>query len=112
MNSMLAPVAALGYAAALVLWSQTRALAQFKRSLSAAGRMAFTNYITQTLIMVVICRVFGLYGALSREQLWGVVLLIWLVQLTASTLWLGRYKLGPLEWLWRCLTYDTAIALR
>ena len=95
-----------------MLWSRTQIFAQLLNALSAAGRLALSNYIAQTVIMVVTCRVFGFYGALSREQLWGIVLMIWLVQLTVSTLWLKRYRIGPLEWVWRRLTYNQPIALR
>jgi len=38
--------------------------------------------------------------------------LIYLVQLAASRAWLGRFQYGPLEWLWRMLTYGAAIPLR
>jgi uncharacterized protein len=47
----------------------------------------------------------GLYGQLERYELYYVVGAIWLFQLIVSPLWLKHYRFGPLEWLWRTLTY-------
>jgi uncharacterized protein len=46
-----------------------------------------------------------LFGVLGRTELYGVVVLAWLVMLLWSKAWLERFRYGPLEWLWRCLTY-------
>ncbi|MEO7271974.1 MAG: DUF418 domain-containing protein, partial [Vicinamibacterales bacterium] len=75
--------------------------------LAAAGRMALTNYVMQTVIGLVLFSGlgFGWYGALARHQLYYVVAAIWLVQLTVSPLWLRAFDFGPLEWLWRSLIY-------
>jgi uncharacterized protein len=48
---------------------------------------------------------FSLYGALERYQLYYVVGGIWLFQLIVSPIWLKHYRFGPLEWMWRSLTY-------
>jgi len=73
--------------------------------LVAAGRMAFTNYLATSLICTTIFYGYGLgwYGHLSRWQLYPVVFTIWAAILTWSSLWLTRYRFGPLEWLWRSL---------
>jgi len=47
----------------------------------------------------------GLFGTMHRAELLLVVVLGWAMMLTFSRLWLARYRHGPLEWLWRCLTY-------
>jgi uncharacterized protein len=47
----------------------------------------------------------GLFGELGRLELLGVVLPIWVLMLAWSPAWLARFRYGPLEWLWRCLTY-------
>ena len=77
------------------------------RALTAAGRMALTNYIGQTVIANLIFTGvgFGLYGALDRTGVHSIMLVIWVFQLTFSMWWLARYRMGPLEWGWRCLTY-------
>jgi uncharacterized protein len=77
------------------------------RNLSAVGQMALTNYLTQSLICMVLFTGagFALFGQLDRYQLYYVVAAIWLAQLIWSPLWLRRFRFGPLEWVWRSLTY-------
>ena len=48
---------------------------------------------------------FGLFGKLQRYQLYYVVAAVWLVILVISPIWLRHFRFGPLEWLWRSLTY-------
>jgi len=54
----------------------------------------------------------GLFGQLNRPQLYVVVVLAWIVMLAWSKPWLDRFNYGPLEWLWRCLTYRRVFTLR
>ncbi len=84
------------------------------RALTAAGRMALTNYIAQTVIANLIFSGIGLgfYGAVDRMQVYCVLVLIWLLQLAFSMWWLSRYRFGPLEWGWRALTYGHRPPLR
>ena len=81
---------------------------------AAAGRVAFTNYIGTSFVMLFVMQgwAFGLYGELSRTEMLGVVLAAWAVMLAWSKPWLDRYRYGPLEWLWRCLTYGRLFPLR
>jgi uncharacterized protein len=44
--------------------------------------------------------------------LWGVVGAVWVVQLIWSPLWLSVFQMGPLEWVWRCLTYGRLLPIR
>jgi uncharacterized protein len=82
--------------------------------LAAVGRMALTNYLMHSLICLFIFTGagFGLINQLARWQLYGVVLAIWIVQLYLSPWWLARYHYGPMEWLWRGLTYGAFPPLR
>lgn len=82
--------------------------------LGAIGRMAFTNYLTQSLLQVLAWYGPGLalHGQLERYQIWYVILAIWVAQAVFSLLWLRHYRFGPLEWLWRALTYGTLPAIR
>lgn len=98
---------ALGHAAALLLLVRLGALGVVRRALAATGRMAFTNYLTQTLICTTLFYGygFGLYGRLDRPALLAIVVAIWTLQLIWSPLWLSRFRFGPAEWLWRSLTY-------
>ena len=47
---------------------------------------------------------FGLYGRLSRVELWIPVVAMWLVMLLWSKAWLDHFQYGPFEWLWRSLS--------
>lgn len=104
----------LGLAALLALWAPGAASGWLGRRVIAAGRMAFSNYIAMSLIAMLVFRQWagGLWGELDRFQLWGIALAIWAVILVWSPLWLARYRYGPLEWLWRCLTYWKVFPLR
>jgi uncharacterized protein len=106
---------ALGYAAVLIVLVKAGALSAVTGALANCGRMAFTNYLTQSLIMTTIFwsgRGFGLFGEIDRVGLWGIVVAIWIVQLIWSALWLKPFAMGPIEWVWRSLTAGRAVALR
>lgn len=85
-----------------------------RNALAALGRMAFTNYIMTSIICAIIFYGFGfgLYGELRRHQLYYVVGGIWLFQLIISPWWLSRFRFGPLEYLWRWLTYGEKPRMR
>jgi uncharacterized protein len=98
---------ALGHIALVALAFKQGWFAGLQRRLKAAGRMAFSNYILQTLICTTVFFGYGLglHGELNRPVLLGMVILIWILQLWLSPWWLRRYRFGPLEWVWRSLTY-------
>ncbi|MCA6075112.1 DUF418 domain-containing protein [Fulvivirga sedimenti] len=75
--------------------------------ISLAGRMALTNYIMQSIICALIFYGygFGRYNTFNRYELLFIVSGIWIFQLIASTWWMKTHKQGPLEALWRKLTY-------
>ena len=78
------------------------------------GRMGLTNYIGQSAICVLIFRGVGagLGGTMGPTFYLPLGVAIYLVQLIASRAWFSRFQFGPLEWLWRLLTYGAAIPLR
>ena len=110
----MAPLITLLYASILVLLVRF-GLKPLTAWLVPVGRMAFTNYLTQTLIMVSLYYApwgpmwFGQHGP---AEMWMVVAAIWIAQLVWSPLWLSVFQMGPLEWLWRCLTYGRVVAIR
>ena len=103
----------LGLASILVAYSPawTGWLAERVR---AAGRVAFTNYLGTSIIMLFVFHgwALGLFGKLNRPELYLVMVLTWALMLAWSKPWLDRYRYGPLEWLWRCLTYRTLFTLK
>jgi uncharacterized protein len=78
------------------------------------GRMALSNYLFQTIIMIVIFYNFGfnLFGKISLIGTTGIAMLILILQIIFSNIWLRHFKFGPFEWLWRSLTYKKRIKIR
>ena len=105
--------AVIGLAALLALYG-AHTSGWLAQRLSAAGRMAFSNYLGTSILMTLIFHPWagGLWGELNRPQLYLVVVLAWIVMLTWSKPWLEHFRYGPLEWLWRCLTYWKLFPLR
>jgi len=95
------------YMAAMMLLVQADGFVRLKLGLAALGRMAFTNYILQSVIGTLIFFGYGLglFGLLSRTFLVAICLTVWAVQMGLSVWWLNRFRFGPLEWVWRSLTY-------
>jgi len=98
---------AFGYIALLLLVMKSGALRAITKTLASVGQMAFSNYILTSLICTTIFEGygFGLFGKLQRYQLYGVVLGVWILILIVSPIWLRNFRFGPLEWVWRSLTY-------
>ena len=70
----------------------------------ACGKMALTNYITQTLFCYIVLNILFINAELTRKEIFIFVLIIWAIQIIWSKYWLDKFKYGPLEWIWRCLT--------
>jgi uncharacterized protein len=103
----------LGMAALLVVYAPS-ATGWLGDRVRAAGRAAFTNYLGTSVLMMLVFHgwALGLFGELNRPQLYIVVVLAWAVMLAWSKPWLDRFRYGPLEWLWRSLTYRQVMPLR
>lgn len=108
----LRPLVIIGIACLILL--AARPGGALTERVAAAGRMAFTNYLLTSLICTTIFYGYGvgLFGQLSRLELWGVVLAIWAGMLLWSKPWLDRFAYGPLEWLWRSIARGSAQPLR
>ncbi|HFT3532677.1 TPA: DUF418 domain-containing protein YeiB [Klebsiella variicola] len=99
-----APLQAIGYAS--LAWGYWPQLCRFRLvgAIACVGRMALTNYLLQTLICTTLFYHLGLFMRFDRLQLLAFVPPIWAVNLLVSSLWLRRFRQGPVEWLWRQLT--------
>jgi uncharacterized protein len=97
---------ALGYVALVMLACQSPKWRPRLEFLAPVGRMAFSNYIGQTLIATSIFYGHGLgwFSRFDRLELLGFVVAIWIVQIYGSRWWLARFRYGPLEWVWRMVT--------
>lgn len=97
---------ALGYVTGLLqLLAQPAGLRRLA-FLAPLGRMALTNYLTHTLLLVVLLKVLAKTGCpIGAAVSFLAAVAIYAVQLAWSQAWLARFRFGPLEWGWRCLTY-------
>jgi uncharacterized membrane protein YeiB len=105
--------ACLGYASAIVLMLHSASIFANIKVLAPFGRMALTNYLTHSLVLstVFFGYGFGLYG-ISRISQLGVVIAVVAVQIPLCHLWLKHFRYGPVEWLWRAITYWQIPAMR
>jgi len=96
-----------GWIGLVMLASRAAALTSITQKLAAVGRMAFTNYILETLICTTIFygHGLGMFGRCNRVQGMAIVFGVWIFLLVFSRIWLRYHYSGPLEWLWRTLTY-------
>jgi uncharacterized protein len=100
-----APLLAVGYLSALALACRSDAVLARLAPLEAAGRMALTGYVLESILATAFFVWLGVYDRLGTAQAMLVVVVIWVVVLTFCTLWQQRWGRGPLERLWRRLTY-------
>jgi uncharacterized protein len=97
----------LGWLGGVILLLRAGLLAYLRHRLAALGRTAFSHYILQSVLYSLIFYGHGLgwFGQVERSGQLAIVLAIWLLQLWLAPLWLRHFRHGPLEWLWRSLTY-------
>ncbi|WP_271782710.1 DUF418 domain-containing protein [Aquimarina algiphila] len=82
--------------------------------LKYVGRMALTNYLMQSLIGLILFSSIGfkLYETLSPSVALFTAIVVFVFQLILSKVWLNYYRFGPLEWIWRCLTYKELLPIK
>lgn len=96
---------AMGHIGTTMLLVRLKVFRRVGVLIAAAGRMALTNYLLQSLIATTLFIGFRQFGQWQRFELGLLAVLIWIFQLTFSYLWLRYFRFGPAEWLWRRLTY-------
>lgn len=103
-----------GYLGIVMLYARRRPDGPVTRGLAAVGRTAFTNYLLQTVIATTVFygHGLGLFGSVTRVEHLGFVLVVWVVQIVLSVLWLRSFRFGPVEWIWRTLTYGERQPIR
>jgi uncharacterized protein len=97
----------MAHVSAIILLYKSNYAQKLFRSLESVGQMALTNYIMHSVICTLFFFGYGLnyYGELEFYQIYFVVFAIWILQLIVSPIWLRYFLFGPLEWVWRSLTY-------
>ncbi|MBE1555050.1 DUF418 domain-containing protein [Sporosarcina limicola] len=101
------PILAAGYVGIMLLLCQIPLFRTVFRPVSKAGRMSLTTYITQSIIATTIFYAygFGLYGKLDLATGTWIAVGVFAIQVIFAELWLSKFKMGPLEWVWRKATY-------
>lgn len=93
------------YIATILLLLEKEKWKKLLHPLSYVGRMALTNYIIQTVIGVGLFTGFGMFGEVNLSLGIVISLIVFPLQILYSFLWLKHFRFGPLEWVWRSLTY-------
>lgn len=97
----------MAHVALVIFLYQKGYFTRLMRGLRAVGQLAFSNYVMHSVICTLVFFGYGLnqYAEWEYYQLYYLVIGIWIIQLIVSPIWLKYFLFGPLEWLWRCLTY-------
>ena len=105
---------ALGFASMFLLWLKPNESSQWRILLAAGGQMALSNYILQSIFCSLLFYGYGLglFGRLGSAPVALIGVAIYFAQLLMSRAWLHHFRFGPLEWLWRSLTYGRAQSMK
>ncbi|MEV5541138.1 DUF418 domain-containing protein [Saccharopolyspora shandongensis] len=103
---------AIAYATGLLLLMRTPARRALSAVLEPLGRMALTNYVTATLLVLLLGPLVGLWESAAWSTLIALAVGILVVQIVWSRLWLAHFRYGPLEWVWRCATWWSIVPNR
>ncbi len=98
---------AIGFGARVMISEKLGKRRWWYGRVESAGRMALTNYVGQSLVMAALAEPWGLgwYGRLGGPELTVLAFVVFIVLASLSHAWLRHFRMGPLEWLWRCGTY-------
>lgn len=102
------------YALFVALMLSNSEMARHLRPLAALGRMTLTTYLVQSLVCTAVFYNWG-FGVMNKINLTGILVVtiaLFAAQMVFSVWWLGRYRYGPAEWLWRSLAYGRRLPLR
>ncbi|NHC40248.1 DUF418 domain-containing protein [Bacillus sp. MM2020_1] len=106
------PIVSTFYVGLLILLLNLPIVRKVLSPLKSYGRMALTNYVSQTIFILVLGQMLNLVDHLSYIQSLVLCIAIYVIQLTFSTIWLRYFRYGPLEWVWRMLTYFEWMPIR
>ncbi len=102
---------AFAYAASIALLVRSRP--NLLRWFAPVGRMALTNYLSQSILGILIFHGigFGYFGVFSFSEIIAIAMLLFVLQVVFSVLWLKRFRYGPVEWVWRQATYGKRLPI-
>jgi uncharacterized membrane protein YeiB len=99
------PIVSAFYIGLMILLLNCPVVRQVLSPLKSYGRMALTNYVSQTILILVAGKMLDLFEHITNLQSLYLCLAIYVIQLTFSSIWLRHFSFGPSEWVWRTLTY-------
>lgn len=99
------PIISAFYVGLLMLLLQSSFFQKLLSPLKSYGRMALTNYISQTALIYLAGNMLNLFNNITYIQSLYLCLTIYIIQFIFSTIWLHFFRYGPLEWIWRMVTY-------
>lgn len=102
---MIGPIISAFYVGMLLLLLQIPVMQRLLSPFKYYGRMALTNYLGQTLFILLLGKWFGLVEEMTMLQSLRFCIVIYVIQLTFSRIWLHFFRYGPVEWIWRMITY-------
>ena len=108
------PILSMGYASAVALLFLSPTWRKRILPFGAIGRTALTNYLLQTVVCTTIFNAYGggLFGRVHLLPLFVLSVVIYLLEVPLSQWWLAGHRFGPVEWVWRTLTYGKAPAMK
>ena len=110
------PILDLGYVTGMILLFHSSRFGMLARVFGPVGRMALTNYLVQGVFIGLVLYGFhgglALAGVIEPKVVLGLCFAFFALQTLFSHWWLGRYRFGPMEWLWRTLTYGERPRMR
>ena len=107
-----AHVMSAGYASGLAVLIQNEAWKRRLSPFAAVGRMALTNYLTESVVCTLFYYSTGLYGKVGPAAGLIPTVVLYGAQTVFSNWWLAHYRFGPMEWLWRGMTYGKLPSMR
>lgn len=110
-HAVATPLIAAGYICAIVLLFHSRTLRWLVQPFTPVGQMALTNYLSQSVAIILILTAvgpgLGLAGKAAISTFLPLVLAFFTLQIIISHFWMKHFAFGPAEWVWRTLTYGT-----
>ncbi|XKK19942.1 DUF418 domain-containing protein [Bacillus sp. A17A.1] len=102
---MLGPIISSFYVSGIILALRFKCMQKILLPLKLYGRMALTNYLGQTFLILIFGHIFHLFKNITYVQSFCLCIFIYIVQIIFSVIWMRFFVMGPLEWLWRIITY-------
>ncbi|WP_026576623.1 DUF418 domain-containing protein [Bacillus sp. UNC438CL73TsuS30] len=102
---MIGPMVSAFYVGVLILILQSQFFQKTLSPLKYYGRMSLSNYVSQTVFILVVGKAFDMYRHITYLHTLYICLVIYFIQLLFSAVWLRCFQYGPLEWIWRLATY-------